>query len=50
MDLVMKIVITWLLYDVFLIATAWWFESTLRPLFPGWWKANICDLAPADFD
>jgi hypothetical protein len=50
MNLLLKLVVNWLLVDVLIIATVWWFESTVRPLFPAWWKANICDVAPDYFN
>ena len=46
MDFLVKLIINWLLLDVLIIATIWWAGSTLRPMFPQWWKAHICDIAP----
>ena len=50
MDLLGKIIINWLLLDLLIVTTIWYGTSTLRFMFPYWWRTHICDEAPDYFD
>ncbi|NIT56062.1 MAG: hypothetical protein GWN00_07425 [Aliifodinibius sp.] len=41
-----KVFVLWLAADAIIIATIWFATSTIQPLFPGWWKAVVCDTVP----
>ncbi len=48
--LLAKLAVIWLTIDALLMLTIWYFNATIRPLFPEWWKNTICDDAPEYFD
>jgi len=50
MDLLAKITTLWLALDAIILATVWYAASTIQPLFPRWWRAFVCERAPASFD
>ena len=50
MVLILKVVVSWLSLDVLILASVWYATSTVQPLFPGWWKAVVCDHASESFD
>ncbi|MEM7031264.1 MAG: hypothetical protein AAF629_17000 [Chloroflexota bacterium] len=45
-QIIPKFMVMWLSFDILVIATAWYFSTTLRILLPRWWKAHICDIDP----
>jgi hypothetical protein len=50
MDIFSKIAILWLALDMVILASVWYAVSTIRPLFPRWWRAFVCDRAPKSFN
>jgi hypothetical protein len=49
MDWLLKTVVVWLSVDVIIIASAWYGTTTIKPLYPTWWKRVIVDDAPGDW-
>jgi hypothetical protein len=50
MELFLKVAIIWFVLDVLILASVWYAVSTVQPLFPGWWKAFVCDHASESID
>jgi hypothetical protein len=45
-----KVAVIWLSLDVLILASVWYATSTVQPLFPGWWKAVVCDHTSESID
>jgi hypothetical protein len=45
-ELLLKIILLWSLIDIVIIATAWYFSTTIKPYFPHWWQRVIADEVP----
>jgi|GEM_PF-6044156 len=43
MEWLLKLVVIWLSIDILIIATGWYFVTTIKPLCPGWWKRVVVD-------
>jgi hypothetical protein len=46
MDWFLKFVVIWLSFDIVIIASVWYAVSTIRPLYPNWWRRVIVDDDP----
>lgn len=44
--LLFKIVVLWIAVDTVLIATGWFFATTVKSLWPSWWRRAVVDEAP----
>ena len=50
MDFLLKITTIWLAADIIILVSVWYAISTIRPLFPRWWRNFVCDKAPEFFN
>ena len=46
MDWLLKLIVIWLSIDILIVASVWYAVSTIRPLYPNWWRRVIVDDDP----
>lgn len=48
MNWLLEIITIWISLDIVLVATGWYAATTIKPIFPNWWKRVIADFEPLE--
>lgn len=46
LEWLLKFAVIWISIDAVVMATGWYMTTTIRPLFPNWWRQVVVDEDP----